>query len=331
MTSFITPAVRPRRLRSSTWMRALVAEYQLSPSDLVWPVFVAEGEGVRTEVSGLAGVERYSIDVLVEEVGKAYALGIPAIAIFPAVDPAQKSDMAEEAFRAENLVCRAIRAVKEAVPDIGVIADVALDPYTTHGHDGVLDAKGDVDNDATVALLCRQAVVLAQAGADIVAPSDMMDGRVAAIRDSLDDAGFAGVPILAYAAKYASAFYGPFRVAVGSKTALGKADKRGYQMDPANAREALYEAALDVAEGADMVMVKPGLHYLDVLHRVAQASDVPVAVYHVSGEYAMIKAAAAAGALVEKDAVLETMLAFKRAGASFILTYAARDVAGWLA
>lgn len=331
MTSFLTPAVRPRRLRSSPWMRALVAEYQLSPADLVWPVFVAEGDGVRTEVSGLAGVERYSIDVLVEEVGKAYALGIPAIAIFPAVDPAQKSDMAEEAFRAENLVCRAIRAVKEAVPDIGVIADVALDPYTTHGHDGVLDAKGDVDNDATVALLCRQALVLAQAGADIVAPSDMMDGRVAAIRDSLDDAGFAGIPILAYAAKYASAFYGPFRVAVGSKTALGKADKRGYQMDPANAREALYEAALDVAEGADMVMVKPGLHYLDVLHRVAQASDVPVAVYHVSGEYAMIKAAAAAGALVEKDAVLETMLAFKRAGASFILTYAARDVAGWLA
>lgn len=331
MTAFLTPAVRPRRLRSSAWMRALVAEYRLSPADLVWPVFVAEGEAVRTEVNGLSGVERYSIDVLVAEVRKAHALGIPAIALFPAVDPACKSEAAEEALRTDNLVCRAIRAVKDAVPGIGIIADVALDPYTTHGHDGVLDAGGDVDNDATVALLCKQALVLAQAGADIVAPSDMMDGRVVAIRDSLDDAGFTGIPILAYAAKYASAFYGPFRVAVGSKTALGKADKRGYQMDPANAREALYEAALDVAEGADMVMVKPGLHYLDVLHRVAEASDVPVAVYHVSGEYAMLKTAAAAGALVEKDAVLETMLAFKRAGASFILTYAARDVAEWLA
>lgn len=329
----ITPtvSVRPRRLRSSPWLRALVAEHRLSPADLVWPVFVCEGVGQRIAVNGLAGVERYSIDVLIEEAKKAEALGIPAIAIFPAVDAAHKSEQAEAAFDAGNLVCRAIRAVKDAVPGVGIIADVALDPYTTHGHDGVLDAKGDVDNDRTVALLCKQAIVLAQAGADIVAPSDMMDGRVAAIRSALDGAELSAVPILSYAAKYASAFYGPFRMAVGSKSALGKADKRSYQMNPANTREALLEAALDSAEGADMVMVKPGLHYLDVLARVSDMSDVPVAVYHVSGEYAMLKAAAVSGMLDEKEALLETMMAFKRAGASFILTYAARDVAGWVA
>jgi len=328
MTS-LSHSARPRRLRSSAWLRALVAEHRLHPSDFVWPVFVQEGEGLRTEVSGLAGVERYSIDILVEEVRAAAALGVPAIALFPAVDAALKTEDAAYAFDESNLICRAIRAVKNAVPEIGIIADVALDPYTSHGHDGVLDARGDVDNDRTVALLCKQALVLAAAGADIVAPSDMMDGRVAAVRLALDEAAFGHVPILAYAAKYASAFYGPFRMAVGSKSALGKADKRTYQMNPANVREALFEVSLDLAEGADMVMVKPGLHYLDVLQRVAEISEVPVAVYHVSGEYAMLKAAAAQGMLDEKEALLETMMAFKRAGASFVLTYAARELARW--
>lgn len=324
------PFTRMRRLRRAAWLRDLVAEERLHVTDLVWPVFVAEGEGQRIAISGLPSVCRYSTDVLVEEVRQAAALGIRAIAIFPAVDPEDKGDDAREALNPDNLVCRAIRAIKLAVPQIGIIADVALDPYTLHGHDGILGQDGDVDNDATIKVLCGQALALAKAGADIVAPSDMMDGRIRAIRLALDADSLQHVAILSYAAKYASALYGPFREAVGSKNALGKADKRTYQMNPANAREAGREVMLDIAEGADMVMVKPGLHYLDILQRVAAVSDVPVSVYHVSGEYAMLKAAGAQGLIDEERAMLETLLAFKRAGASFILTYAARDVAALL-
>lgn len=321
---------RHRRLRSAAWLRALVQEHHVQVSDLIWPVFVQEGQKKTVAVDGLPGVSRYSIDVLVKEVAKAHGLGISAIAIFPVVPPEKKSADAREALNAKNLVCRAIAAIKKAVPDIGIIADVALDPYTSHGHDGLLK-NGDVANDETVTMLCKQAVVLAKAGADIVAPSDMMDGRVAAIRAALNAAGFTQVPILSYAAKYASAFYGPFRAAVGSKNALGKADKRTYQMNAANAREAMSEVLQDIAEGADMVMVKPGLHYLDVIRDVREVSDVPVFAYHVSGEYAMLKAAAAQGMLNEEAALMETMLAFKRAGADAVLTYAARDIATILA
>ncbi len=322
--------VRPRRLRRAPWLRALVAETTLRAEDLIWPLFVQEGEGLVTPVDGLPGVNRLSIDALVDAAREAAALGIPAIALFPVTPPEKKTDDGREALNADNLVCRAIRAVKQAVPEIGIVADVALDPYTTHGHDGVLGADGDVANDTTVAVLCKQAVTLAQAGCDIVAPSDMMDGRVGEIRTALDDAGHEQIAILSYAAKYASAFYGPFRAAVGSKNNLGKADKRTYQMNPANRIEAVREASLDLAEGADMLMVKPATLYLDIISDVAQASDVPVFAYHVSGEYAMLKAAVAAGMLEEKSATLETLLAIKRAGASAILTYAARDVAQWL-
>jgi len=322
--------IRPRRLRRSPWLRALVAETTLRVEDLIWPLFVQEGEGLVTPVEGLPGVNRLSIDKLVEAVREAAALGIPAIALFPVTPQELKSDNGGEAVNPDNLVCRAIRAVKAAVPTIGIIADVALDPYTTHGHDGLLGAPGDVANDATVLMLAEQAVVLAEAGCDIVAPSDMMDGRIGEIRAALDEAGFEQIAILSYAAKYASAFYGPFRAAVGSKSALGKADKRTYQMNPANRIEAARELALDLAEGADMVMVKPAILYLDIISDVKQASDVPVFAYHVSGEYAMLKAAVAAGMLEEQAAVMETLLAIKRAGADVILTYAARDVAGWL-
>ncbi|MEJ0010227.1 MAG: porphobilinogen synthase [Alphaproteobacteria bacterium] len=322
------PVKRFRRLRRTPWLRVLVEEHRLSASDLIWPLFVAEGKGA-SDIPGLPGVQRLGIDRLAAAAKEAQALGIPAIALFPVVPKEKKSARAEEAYRKDNLVARAIAAVKKAAPGLGIIGDVALDPYTPHGHDGVLDKSGEVDNDATVALLCRQAVALADAGCDIVAPSDMMDGRVAAIRAALDEAGHTNVVILSYAAKYASAFYGPFRAAVGSQQ--GKPlDKRTYQMNPANADEALREVAQDVAEGADMVMVKPGLLYLDVLARVKQACEVPVLAYHVSGEYAMLRAAAAAGMLDERAATLETLLAFKRAGADAILTYAARDAARWL-
>lgn len=320
---------RLRRLRRTPWLRALVAEHHLRVEDLIWPLFVQEGEGLRTDVTGLPGVQRYSIDTLVEAAKEAAALGIPAIALFPVVPTEKKTDDGREAFNADNLVCRAIRAVKKAVPELGIIGDVALDPYTTHGHDGLLGDDGDLANDATVAVLAKQAVVLAKAGCDIVAPSDMMDGRVGAIRAALDEAEHINTVILSYAAKYASAFYGPFRAAVGSGKAV-PLDKRSYQMNPANTREAQLEIALDVAEGADMVMVKPGLLYLDVVARVKDACELPVFAYHVSGEYAMLKAASAAGMLDEKAATLETLLAFKRAGADAILTYAARDVARWL-
>jgi porphobilinogen synthase len=334
------PFPRYRRLRRTPALRALVAEHRLHVSDLIWPCFVQEGTNQRTPVAALPGVERLSIDLLVQEARVAAELGIPAIALFPLVPADKKSLQAEESYHPDNLICRAIRTLKKEVPELAVIGDVALDPYTTHGHDGVLDASGDVANDATVAILCKQALALAEAGCDIVAPSDMMDGRIMAIRAALEAQAYTDTVILSYAAKYASAFYGPFREAVGSGSlnmhrsegcqAMRGIDKRGYQMHPANSDEALREVAQDIAEGADIVMVKPGLLYLDVIARVKQAHNVPLFAYHVSGEYAMLKAAAAQGLLDEKAAMLETLLAFKRAGCDAILTYAARDVARWL-
>ena len=320
MTNPSFPALRMRRCRSSAWMRRLVAEHRLDPSDLIWPLFIAEGEGDEQLIPTLPGVSRHSVDRLAARAREARDLGIPCIALFPNTPAALRSARAEEALNADNLICRAVKAVKDAVPEIGVLTDVALDPYTADGHDGVTDAAGRVLNDETVAILVEQALVQADAGADIVAPSDMMDGRVAAIRAALESEGHCDVAIMAYAAKYASAFYGPFRDAVGSGGLL-KGDKKGYQMDPANGDEALREAALDVAEGADFVMVKPGLAYLDIVWRVASELKMPTFAYSVSGEYAMIEALAAAGG-GERDAlVLEALLAFKRAGARGILTY----------
>jgi porphobilinogen synthase len=320
------PSTRLRRLRRYDWSRRLVAESRLSADDLIWPVFVHEGQG-RQAVASMPGVERLSIDLLVEAVGQAAALGIPAVALFPVTDSAKKSPEAEEAFNAENLVCRAVRAVKQAHGDsIGVMCDVALDPYTSHGQDGLV-CDGYVVNDETIDVLCRQAIVQAQAGCDVIAPSDMMDGRVGAIRRALDETGFDRVSIMAYAAKYASAFYGPFRDAVGSAAGLGGSDKRTYQMEPANTDEALREVALDIAEGADMVMVKPGMPYLDVVRRVKDAFAVPTFAYQVSGEYAMLSAAAQNGWLDRDQTMLESLLAFKRAGADGILTYFAIDAA----
>ena len=314
------PHIRMRRTRVSGWSRALVAETRLAPSDLIWPLFVTAGEGVEEPIASLPGVSRWSVDRIGEQARLARDLGIPCIALFPNTPGALRSERGEEATNPDNLICRAVRAVKSAAPEVGVMTDVALDPYTSHGHDGVVDARGCVLNDATVELLTAQAVVQADAGADIIAPSDMMDGRVGAIRTALEGAGHCDVQIMAYAAKYASAFYGPFRDAVGSGGLL-KGDKKNYQMDPANALEALREVALDVAEGADLVMVKPGLPYLDIVHRVRERFEMPVFAYQVSGEYAMIEAAAAVGA-ADRDAVLmETLIAFKRAGCSGILSY----------
>jgi porphobilinogen synthase len=320
------PSTRLRRNRRDAWSRALVAEHRLSPQDLIWPVFVQEGKNLRTGVASMPGVFRLSTDLAVAEAKRARNLGIPAIAIFPVVDPKLKSLKAEESYRKDNLIARAVKKVKDAVPDLGVICDVALDPYTTHGHDGLV-ANGDVDNDTTLAVLCKQALAQANAGCDVIAPSDMMDGRVGAIRAGLDEEGFQHVRILSYAAKYASAFYGPFRDAVGSASSLGKADKRTYQMDPANSDEALREVALDIAEGADMVMVKPGMPYLDVIQRVKEIFHVPVFAYQVSGEYAMLKAGAQNGWLDFEAVMAESLLAFKRAGASAVLTYAALEMA----
>lgn len=320
------PTTRPRRLRRADWTRRLVRESHLSVDDLIWPLFVQDGRDRATPVPTMPGVERLSVDRLVDAAGQAVDLGIPAIAVFPATDPALKTPEGDEAFNPENLVCRAVRAVKAAHPGLGVICDVALDPYTSHGHDGLI-RDGYVVNDETVAALCRQAVLQAEAGCDVIAPSDMMDGRVGAVRAALDAAGFDHVLILSYAAKYASAFYGPFRDAVGSASSLGSADKKTYQMDPANTDEALREVALDIAEGADMVMVKPGLPYLDIVHRVKEAFGLPTLAYQVSGEYAMIHAAAAAGMLDLDRAMLESLLAFKRAGADGILTYFAPELA----
>jgi porphobilinogen synthase len=320
MSAAAFPALRLRRTRTYAWSRALVAENVLTPSDLIWPLFVTEGEGIEEPVATLPGVSRWSIDRVGERAREARELGIPCIALFPNTPPQLRTEEAGEALNPDNLICRAVRAAKAAAPEVGVLTDVALDPYTAHGHDGLTDPSGYVLNDETVKILAEQALVQAAAGADIVAPSDMMDGRVAAIRSALEQAGHANVQIMAYAAKYASAFYGPFRDAVGSRGLL-KGDKKSYQMDPANALEALREVELDLAEGADHVMVKPGLLYLDIIRRVKERFEVPVFAYQVSGEYAMIEAAAVAGAGDRDALLLETLMAFKRAGCAGVLTY----------
>lgn len=311
------------------WSRRLVAEQALRCEDLIWPIFVAEPVDCGP-VAAMPEVSRLSIEDAVHAASAAYAAGIAAIALFPCTPATLKSADGTEALNDANLVCRVVRAIKAAVPGIGIICDVALDPYTSHGHDGLLNAQGHVDNDDTVAMLCQQAVLMAQAGADVVAPSDMMDGRIGAIRAALDAQGHEAVMILSYAAKYASAFYGPFRDAVGSSASLGKAGKHSYQMHPANGAEALREAAMDIAEGADWLMVKPAMPYLDVVRDVSQATAVPVFAYQVSGEYAALRFAAQAGALDYRAAMLESLLCLKRAGARAIFTYAAMDVALWL-
>lgn len=321
------PATRLRRTRSTGWSRNLYRETAISPADFIWPLFVTEGVGVEEPISSLPGVSRWSVDLIAERAKEAAALGIPCIALFPNTQAGRRSDDGAEALNPDNLMCRAVKAIRDGCgDDIGVLTDVALDPYTAHGQDGLLDERGYVTNDATVEVLVGQALNQAAAGADIIAPSDMMDGRIGAIRSALEQGGHVGVQIMSYAAKYASAFYGPFRDAVGSGGLL-KGDKKSYQMDPANGEEALREVALDLSEGADSVMVKPGLPYLDIVRRVKERFEVPVFAYQVSGEYAMIEAAAAAGA-GERDAlVLETLTSFKRAGCSGVLTYHAAHAA----
>ncbi|MGR3716590.1 MAG: porphobilinogen synthase [Thermohalobaculum sp.] len=319
------PANRPRRLRQAPWIRALVAENVLSPADFIWPCFVIDGEDRTEPIASMPGVERLTIDRLVAKAREAHDLGIPAIAIFPYTDPGLRTPGAEEAWNPENLVCRATRAVKAAVPGIGVMLDVALDPYNSDGHDGIVRG-GEIVNDETLVLLEKQALVQAEAGCDIVGPSDMMDGRIGVIRRALEANDFQNVTIMSYAAKYASAFYGPFRDAVGSGGAL-KGDKKTYQMDPANSDEALREVAADLAEGADMVMVKPGMPYLDICQRVAAEFKVPTFAYQVSGEYAMLKGAMQNGWIDEHIAMLEALMAFKRAGCAGVLTYFALDAA----
>ena len=320
------PTTRLRRNRRDAWSRKLVAENVLGAGDLIWPAFVHDEPSGRVPVPSMPGAERLSIPALVDAAGEAAALGIPTIAIFPVIDPGLKDPDGSDAVNPGNLVCRAVSAVKKAVPELGVLCDVALDPFTSHGHDGLI-RDGYVVNDETVAILARQAVIQAEAGCDIIAPSDMMDGRVGAVRRALDEAGFDRVRIMSYAAKYASCFFAPFRDAIGSATALGSADKRTYQMDPANRDEAVREIALDLQEGADMVMVKPGLPYLDVVHRVKEAFRVPTFVYQVSGEYSMIRAAAERGWLDGDRAIMESLLCFKRAGADGVLTYFAVEAA----
>jgi porphobilinogen synthase len=317
--------MRMRRLRRHDWARRLVAENSLSAADLIWPLFLVDGENKRVPIASMPGVERLSVDNAVAAAEEAASLGIPVIALFPNTEDSKKTADGREAENPDNLVCRAVRAVKKAVPDIGIMCDVALDPYTSHGHDGVL-IDDYVANDETVSILVRQALIQVEAGCDIIAPSDMMDGRIGAIRAALEKGGHQDVILLAYAAKYASAFYGPFRDAVGSAKAL-TGDKRTYQMDPANTDEALREVALDIAEGADMVMVKPGMPYLDVLRRVKDEFGMPTVVYQVSGEYSMLMAAIERGWLDRERAILESLTAFKRAGADGILTYFARDIA----
>ena len=325
------PATRMRRMRRDDFSRRLMRESTLAVDDLIYPVFVLEGDGRVETVASMPGVERQSLDVLLKTAERATRLGIPALALFPVIDPALKSLGAEEAWNDSGLVPRVVRALKRAFPELGVITDVALDPYTSHGQDGLIDETGYVLNDETLAVLAKQALCHAEAGADVVAPSDMMDGRVAALRAALEGAGHIHTRILAYAAKYASSFYGPFRDAVGSASNLGKSNKAVYQMDPANTDEALREVALDIAEGADMVMVKPGMPYLDIVRRVKDEFRMPTYVYQVSGEYAMLKAAALNGWLDEKKVVLESLLGFKRAGADGVLTYFALQAAQWLA
>jgi porphobilinogen synthase len=319
------PTVRMRRNRRAPWSRRLVAENRLSVDDLIWSIFVVDGENKNEPIPSMPGVDRLSVDRLADEVGRAVDLGVPAVAVFPYVDPAAKTSDCREAVNPENLICRAVGALHKTFPGLGVVCDVALDPFNSDGHDGLVK-DGIILNDETLEVLCTQAVIQAEAGCDVLAPSDMMDGRVGAIRAALDEAGFKDRLILSYAAKYASAFYGPFRDAIGSSAAL-KGDKKTYQMDPANSDEALREVALDIAEGADMVMVKPGLPYLDVVRRLKDAFGVPTFVYNVSGEYAMLKAAAAQGWLDYDKVMMEALLAFKLAGADGILTYAAIEAA----
>ncbi len=323
------PHFRPRRMRHDEFSRRLMREHTLTSNDLIWPVFVHELQG-RAPVGSMPGVDRMSIDELLREAEQALELGVPVIDLFPVIDPARKTLDAAEAWNPDGLAQRAIRALKSRFPELGVMTDVALDPYTTHGQDGIIDERGYVLNEITVQALVKQSLSHAQAGVDIVSPSDMMDGRIGAIRTALDAAGDINVRIMAYSAKYASAFYGPFRDAVGSSGNLGKADKKTYQMDPANSDEAMREIALDLEEGADMVMVKPGMPYLDIVRRVKQEFGVPTFAYHVSGEYAMLKAAVANGWLDERACVMETMIGFKRAGADGVLTYYAPQIARWL-
>ena len=324
------PGVRMRRMRHDDFSRRLMRESRLSVNDLICPLFVLEGSRQREAVASMPGVERLSIDLMLEEASALYELGIPAVALFPVTPPAAKSDDAAEAFNPDGLAQRAVRELKRQLPELGVITDVALDPFTSHGQDGLIDETGYVLNDETVDVLVKQALSHARAGADIVAPSDMMDGRIGAIRSALEAAGHRNTRILAYAAKYASSFYGPFRDAVGSAGNLGGGNKYSYQMDPANTDEALWEVSLDLEEGADMVMVKPGMPYLDIVRRVKDQFGAPTFVYQVSGEYAMLMAAAQNGWLDEKAVVMESLLAFKRAGADGILTYFARRAAQWL-
>jgi porphobilinogen synthase len=319
------PATRLRRTRQSEWSRRLVREHHLTTADLIWPLFVVDGENQRVPIKSMPGVERLSVDLIVAAAEEAARLGIPALALFPYTNMALRDDLASEAVNPENLICRTIRAIKSAVPDIGIICDVALDPYTSHGHDGIL-VGGDIANDESLEVLVRQGLVQAEAGCDVLAPSDMMDGRVGAIRQALEDGGHKNTLIMAYSAKYASAFYGPFRDAVGSSGTL-KGDKRTYQMDPANSDEALREAEFDLAEGADMIMVKPGMPYLDIVRRVKDQFGAPTFVYQVSGEYAMLMAAAGNGWLDRDRAMLESLTGFKRAGADGVLTYFAREAA----
>ena len=324
------PHSRMRRMRKDDFSRRLMRENTLTSDDLILPVFVLEGENQREPIPSMPGVERLSIDLLIEQAAEAVALGIPAMVLFPVVESEGKTDKAEEAYNPEGLVQRCIRALKKAHPELGIITDVALDPYTIHGQDGLMDDDGYILNDETVITLVKQALSHAEAGADIVAPSDMMDGRIGSIRKSLESAGYTNTRILAYAAKYASAFYGPFRDAVGSSGNIKGGNKFSYQMDPANSDEALYEVAMDLEEGADMVMIKPGMPYLDIVRRVKGEFKAPTYVYQVSGEYAMLKAATQNGWLEERECVLEALISMKRAGADGILTYFSMDVARWL-
>ena len=316
---------RPRRLRRTDALRRMVTETQLTVNDLIYPLFIMEGENQKVEVSSMPGSYRYTLDLLLKEVNEAWELGIPAIALFPLVAEEKKDNAGTESYNPEGLIQRTVRAIKQAIPEIMIITDIALDPFSSKGHDGIVSEEGEILNDETVEVLVKQAISHAQAGADIVAPSDMMDGRIGAIRQGLDEAGYTQVAILAYTAKYASAYYGPFRDALDSAPKFG--DKKTYQMNPANSREALTELALDEAEGADIVMVKPALAYLDIIHLLRSATDLPVAAYNVSGEYAMIKAAGKMGWIDEKKVMLETLTSIKRAGADLILTYFAKEVA----
>ena len=321
---------RPRRLRKQKFNRSLVRENSLSASDLIYPLFVIEGENKREIIESMPGIERVSIDQLLLEAKEVMDLKIQAIALFPVISSDKKTEEAEEAYNPDGLVQRAVRALKRSLPELAVITDVALDPFTSHGQDGLIDSDGYVLNDETVDVLIKQSISHAEAGADIVAPSDMMDGRIGAIRNALEESGFIHTNILSYSAKYASSFYGPFREAVGSSGNLGKSDKKTYQMDPGNSNEAIREVELDISEGADMVMIKPGLPYLDIVSNVKQVFGVPTFAYHVSGEYAMLKAASQNNWIDEKSTVLETLLCFKRAGADAILTYYAKDAAKWI-